>query len=430
MTTCYISKKKPRRLLVFSFLQLFVFTTAYIILLNNYSDAVMKVADSLPSVILHSTGSERSAVKRSSANKPRIGHGTVFNGYRDIIFHKPLRVSCGSCAVVSSSGHLLGSRAGGDIDAHDCVIRMNNAPVRGYEKDVGTRTTIRSMANVNLARSFATRNHSRKEILVAKETRAEVILINWMNEHHVRRRKGREYQYALKLAGRHQDVHFFEFTPAKMMEAENLFQKETGITKDQANTWLSTGWFTMMASLDVCDRVTVFGMVPKNHCQKPSPSVIYIPYHYYDISGHSECQYYNLSESRLDGGHLFITEKAIFARWAERCDLTFRHPTWSDNEAGSGELDTPFLNRYREIQTKYNSSFTNVADYIKWRKAQLIPKRRMRLQMGNRIFDVDNKEALDTILNLLPEAKRVDKAKKAPVETHDESYSSSSNDVR
>lgn len=87
------------------------------------------------------------------------------------------------------------------------------------------------MANVNLARSFATRNHSRKEILVAKETRAEVILINWMNEHHVRRRKGREYQYALKLAGRHQDVHFFEFTPAKMMEAENLFQKETGITK-------------------------------------------------------------------------------------------------------------------------------------------------------------------------------------------------------
>lgn len=146
-------------------------------------------------------------------------------------FDQPLRIACGSCALVSSSGHLLGSGAGKDIDAHDCVIRMNNAPVRGYEKDVGIRTTIRSMANVNLARSFATRNHSRREMLISKETRAEVVLINWMNEQHVRRRKGKEYQYALKLAGRHQEVHFFEFSPMKMTEAERVFHNETGITK-------------------------------------------------------------------------------------------------------------------------------------------------------------------------------------------------------
>lgn len=160
--------------------------------------------------------------------------------------------------------------------------------------------------------------------------------------------------------------------------------------------------------------------------------MIYIPYHYYDINGQSECQYYNISESRLDGGHLFITEKAIFARWARKHHITFRNPRWTNQEVGSGELDTPFMNQYREIQAKYNSSFTNLADYIKWKKHQLLPKRRMRLQMGDRVFDVENKAALETILNLMPETKRLLRANKSESNEGkdngklDDSYSSSS----
>ncbi|EKX53409.1 hypothetical protein GUITHDRAFT_133129 [Guillardia theta CCMP2712] len=49
-----------------------------------------------------------------------------------------------SCAVVGSSGHLLGSGFGRDIDVHDLVIRFNDAPAGGeYESDVGSRTTHR-----------------------------------------------------------------------------------------------------------------------------------------------------------------------------------------------------------------------------------------------------------------------------------------------
>ena len=50
---------------------------------------------------------------------------------------------CDKCAVVSSSGQLLHSNSGPEIDNATCVIRMNNAPTVDYEKDVGERTDIR-----------------------------------------------------------------------------------------------------------------------------------------------------------------------------------------------------------------------------------------------------------------------------------------------
>mmetsp|Transcript_3465 Transcript_3465/g.7573 ORF Transcript_3465/g.7573 Transcript_3465/m.7573 type:complete len:519 (-) Transcript_3465:77-1633(-) len=52
-------------------------------------------------------------------------------------------VSGKSCAVVSSSGALKNHSFGEEIDAHDIVIRFNKAPTAGYEKFVGSKTTMR-----------------------------------------------------------------------------------------------------------------------------------------------------------------------------------------------------------------------------------------------------------------------------------------------
>ena len=43
----------------------------------------------------------------------------------------------GSCAVVGSAGHLLGSGLGAQIDRAQVVWRFNEAPTTGFEQHVG-----------------------------------------------------------------------------------------------------------------------------------------------------------------------------------------------------------------------------------------------------------------------------------------------------
>ena len=53
------------------------------------------------------------------------------------------RANWETCAVVASSRALLSKRQGSAIDRHTAVIRFNDAPTRGFEQHVGSKTTLR-----------------------------------------------------------------------------------------------------------------------------------------------------------------------------------------------------------------------------------------------------------------------------------------------
>jgi len=61
-----------------------------------------------------------------------------------------------TCAVVGNSGAILGSGRGPQIDAHDLVIRLNNARVAGFAADVGAKTSL-PFINSNILHLCASR---------------------------------------------------------------------------------------------------------------------------------------------------------------------------------------------------------------------------------------------------------------------------------
>jgi hypothetical protein len=48
-----------------------------------------------------------------------------------------------SLAIVGSSSIIMDNESGEDIDSHQHVMRFNRAPTEGYERHVGSKTTIR-----------------------------------------------------------------------------------------------------------------------------------------------------------------------------------------------------------------------------------------------------------------------------------------------
>ncbi|XP_071950739.1 alpha-N-acetyl-neuraminyl-2,3-beta-galactosyl-1,3-N-acetyl-galactosaminide alpha-2,6-sialyltransferase-like [Antedon mediterranea] len=236
---------------------------------------------------------------------------------------------------------------------------MNLASVVGFEHDVGTRTTIRVVGHRNINKGLSKRSVLR-EVLVNKKTRTEMIIISWMNIiKQVPKLTNEEYRYAFLLANIYKDVPIYSSLPDRMVLAEDLFKNQTGYTRKEVSTMLTTGWYTMVHAMEFCPSITVYGMAYEDFCSSTNTRV---PYHYYDKTI-SECTYYNKSENKQRGGHLFITEKAIFRRWSTYKNITFRHPVWPKKvKKENGTLHTPFLDKFNSKRKELSQHRKMVTD--------------------------------------------------------------------
>ncbi|KAA0718945.1 Alpha-N-acetylgalactosaminide alpha-2,6-sialyltransferase 5 [Triplophysa tibetana] len=249
----------------------------------------------LYSVSYNTDSTASSASKGASGEKAEPTKETVdthrtpvpLQGYSGIIDHKPLKMHCSSCALVTSSGHLTGGRRGKEIDQAECVIRMNDAPTaRGYGVDVGQRTSLRVIAHSSMQRVL----RSRQELLNSSQ---DTVFIFWGPSNYMRRDgKGLVYNNLRLMNQVLPKIKVYIISWQKMLQFDDLFKRETG--KDRES-------------------------------QHPS-----VPYHYYEPTGPDECAMYISHErGRRGSHHRFITEKRVFANWARTYNIHFYQPDWS-----------------------------------------------------------------------------------------------------
>ncbi|XP_042362499.1 CMP-N-acetylneuraminate-beta-galactosamide-alpha-2,3-sialyltransferase 1-like [Plectropomus leopardus] len=161
----------------------------------------------------------------------------IFPPVPDVVEHSPDH--CTTCAVVGNSGNLNGSRYGPLIDFHDMVIRMNRGRTKGYEADVGSKTTHHVMYP-NSATTLDNTTH-----LVFFPFKISHLL--WL---------------------------FNKFDPGenRSVNSKRIANKDLVMILNPAfikyvhTTWLgkngaypSTGFLTVALSLQICDEVSVFG---------------------------------------------------------------------------------------------------------------------------------------------------------------------------
>ncbi|PIK34631.1 putative alpha-2,6-sialyltransferase [Apostichopus japonicus] len=232
---------------------------------------------------------------------------------------------------------------------------MNDAPTVGFEKDVGSRTTIRVIGHSNLKPILSNPNNP---VVGSSQENSENVVIAWLYKTNIY--KDFAYTAVLNFSQVYRNVNFFTQTPEMMKANNQRFWTETGITRNQAQTWLTTGWHALLLAIDVCSHITVYGMVDDEYCRdNPNSSV---PYHYYNNNNNQsgkikkECEYYMKSERKLHGGHLFVTEKFIFGRWARNYNITFRHPEWSKKNYSRSSIDTPFMKLFRQKHPQNSTS--------------------------------------------------------------------------
>ncbi|KAM3620961.1 uncharacterized protein V6R79_004147 [Siganus canaliculatus] len=156
---------------------------------------------------------------------------------------RPLPSRCRRCAVVGNSGKLRQSGNGDLIDAHDSVIRMNKAVTRGFERDVGNRTTHHFLypeSAVDVARGVSL-------VLLPFKLRDLEWLTSALSTGHVKRTY-------MRVKDR------VEADKEKVLVVNPVFFKYVNDRwNERRGRYPSTGMLAIIYALHTCDQVSVFG---------------------------------------------------------------------------------------------------------------------------------------------------------------------------
>ena len=150
-----------------------------------------------------------------------------------------------TCAVVGSAGHLLNSSLGRDIDAHEMVMRFNEAPTAGFERDVGARTTHRLLPGLGATPHI--HNFIEQSVFPQRE-REQLIFVP--NQHETR--SGIEEFLFWRGRANGNGVHLLSISFVHF-----VFNILGSRYTDKVPT---TGFYGLVWALDACEQLDTYGM--------------------------------------------------------------------------------------------------------------------------------------------------------------------------
>nr|XP_023684956.1 alpha-N-acetylgalactosaminide alpha-2,6-sialyltransferase 2-like isoform X1 [Paramormyrops kingsleyae] len=191
--------------------------------------------------------------------------------------------SCIRCAVVGNGGILRGSKMGREIDQHHYVFRTNAAVIRGFEEDVGLRTSIYTFSTNTMRNSIlSTANHEgppkseeTRYVFIPDHDQDYVLVKAAVKDTPVE--KGRERgEMASKYFGPNVTARKLKmYHPDFIRYLRNRFLRSPILKTSYWNLFRpSTGAVMLLAALHTCDQVSAYGFMTPDY-QKYSN-------HYYD----------------------------------------------------------------------------------------------------------------------------------------------------
>ncbi|XP_057570902.1 alpha-N-acetylgalactosaminide alpha-2,6-sialyltransferase 1 [Hippopotamus amphibius kiboko] len=217
---------------------------------------------------------------------------------------------CISCAVVGNGGILNNSQVGPEIDGHDYVFRLSGAVIKGYEQDVGTRTSFYGFTAFSLTQSlFILGDRGFRHVPLGKDVRylhflegtrdyewLEALLLNqtvvtkklfWF-----RHRPQEAFRETLQL-DRYLLLH-----PDLLRYMKNRFLRSKTLNTIHWRIYRpTTGALLLLTALQLCDQVSAYGFITEGHERFSD--------HYYDKSWKKTIFYTN---------HDFKLEKSLWKR--------------------------------------------------------------------------------------------------------------------
>ncbi|KAG7222289.1 hypothetical protein INR49_027293, partial [Caranx melampygus] len=217
---------------------------------------------------------------------------------------KPGSGGCVRCAVVGNGGILNGSKMGKEIDSHDYVFRVNGALIKGYEEDVGNKTSV----YVHTAHSLSASVFWLKKYGFNSAP-------YYQGVKHVLIPEGPRTYYA----GQYNESRFYVLHQDFLRYVRNRFLLSPNLN---ASFWPivrpTNGAFTLFLALHTCDTVSAYGFMTEGYKKysnyyferKVKTNVIFVDNHDYILELKTWKQLHNTKVSTLKTEGSLPTEGA------------------------------------------------------------------------------------------------------------------------